>query len=132
MEDDEIVSGINVTPLVDVCLVLVIIFMVTAPMFSQPLLKVSLPYAHARKGREEDKVTITLSKDGRLALDEREFASLDELSAALRGKLARSQSKQVVVRADRDATNGRLTDVMAAAKEAGALVLTIATEQAKP
>ncbi|MDE2238076.1 MAG: biopolymer transporter ExbD, partial [Elusimicrobia bacterium] len=74
----------------------------------------------------------TLSKDGRLALDEREFASLDELSAALRGKLVRSQSKQVVVRADRDATNGRLTDVMAAAKEAGALVLTIATEQAKP
>ena len=132
MDDEDIVSGINVTPLVDVCLVLVIIFMVTAPMLSDPLIKVTLPRAHAQKGQEQDKITITLSKEGRLALDEKEFKSLQEMGDDLKVKLANSESKLVILRADHDATHGRLTDLMAAAKEAGAATLTIATEQAKP
>ena len=49
-DDDDIVSGINVTPLVDVCLVLVIIFMVTAPLLNDPVIKVQLPKAHTKEG----------------------------------------------------------------------------------
>lgn len=128
---DEPITAINVTPLVDVCLVLVIIFMVTAPMFSEPALKVDLPSARTREGEEKDKVELTLSKDGQYAVDYEKFASLDALTPRLKEKLADSDSKLVILRADKDATYGPLTDLMARAKDAGARSMTIATEQSK-
>ena len=131
-DDDEIMAGINITPLVDVCLVLVIIFMVTAPIMSDPLIKVDLPKAHTREGEEKDKITITLGKDGRFALNDKEFTTVPEMEDELKLKLAESDSKLVVLRADQDATNGKLTDLMAAAKDAGAESLTVATEQVRP
>jgi biopolymer transport protein ExbD len=129
--EDEIVSGINVTPLVDVCLVLVIIFMVTAPLMSDPVIKVDLPKAHTKEGDEHDKTTITLAKDGRLALNQKAYQTMDAMMADLKDELALSESKLVVLRADQLALHGTLTDLMARAKEAGALSLTIATEQRK-
>lgn len=129
-EDDEIV-GINITPLVDVCLVLVIIFMVTAPMMSDPVIKVQLPKAHTQEGEERDKVTITLSKDGEIAIDAKKFKDFTEMEPELRARLGSSESKLVVLRADEAALHGPLTDLMAKAKDAGALSLTIATEQVR-
>jgi len=128
-DDEDIVAGINVTPLVDVCLVLVIIFMVTAPLMSDPVIKVTLPQAHTKEGEERDKLTVTLSKEGRLAIDFKEFQTLDEVRDELKEKLLSSESKLVILRADQDAAHGKLTDLMSAAKEAGALSLTIAAEQ---
>ena len=130
-EEDEIVSGINVTPLVDVCLVLVIIFIVTAPLMSEPVIKVSLPKAHTKQGEESDKITVTLAKDGRLALDYREYKDFAEMEDELKGRLMVSDTKHVVLKADEDAAHGRLVELMAKAKEAGAAVLTIATEPKK-
>lgn len=130
-DDDDIVSGINVTPLVDVCLVLVIIFMVTAPLMSDPVIKVTLPQAHTREGEENDKITITLGKDGSVALDQKIYKDGKELEDDLKVRLAVSESKLVVLRADQEAMHGKLTDLMAEAKEAGAQSLTIATEQKK-
>ncbi|MBI5883766.1 MAG: biopolymer transporter ExbD [Elusimicrobia bacterium] len=130
-EGDGIVSGINVTPLVDVCLVLVIIFMVTAPLLSDPVIKVKLPKAHTQEGEERDKISITLAADGRLALDQRQFTTLDAMDPYLRDAVLRSESKTVVLRADEGARHGALSDVMYRAKEAGALQLTIATERKK-
>jgi biopolymer transport protein TolR len=129
--DDDEITGINVTPLVDVCLVLVIIFMVTAPLMSDPIIKVDLPKAHTREGDENDKITLTLGKDGRIALDQKEYKTPAELDDDLKVRLAVSESKLVVLRADQDATHGRLTALMAQAKDAGAVSLTIATEQKK-
>ncbi|MBI3552049.1 MAG: biopolymer transporter ExbD [Elusimicrobia bacterium] len=131
LDDDDIVAGINVTPLVDVCLVLVIIFMVTAPLMSDPVIKVTLPKAHAEKGEEADKLTLTLGKDGQVALDYTIYKDMVMLEDDLKVKLAQSQSKVVILRADEDALHGRLTDLMAKAKDAGAQSLTIATEQKK-
>jgi biopolymer transport protein ExbD len=127
--DEDIVAGINITPLVDVCLVLVIIFMVTAPLMSDPVLKVNLPKAHTKEGEERDKITITLAKDGELALDAKKYKDYSEMDQDLKAKLAASESKLVVLRADEEALHGPLTDLMAKAKEAGAVSLTIATEQ---
>ncbi|MBI4676002.1 MAG: biopolymer transporter ExbD [Elusimicrobia bacterium] len=124
-------SGINVTPLVDVCLVLVIIFMVTAPLMSDPVIKVKLPKAHTQEGEERDKISVTLSREGRFALDQREFATLDAMDPYLRESVLRSESKMVVLRADEDALHGKLTEIMYRAKEAGAVQLTIATERKK-
>lgn len=132
IDDEEIVSGINVTPLVDVCLVLVIIFMVTAPLMSDPVIKVELPKASTREGEERDKVTVTLGKDGRVALDQKEYSSIEALEADLKYRLLMSESKLVILRADHEALHGKLTDLMGSAKEAGALGLTIATERKGP
>lgn len=126
-EEESLLTGINVTPLVDVCLVLVIIFMVTAPLLSNPAFKVDLPQAKTQEGEEKDKTTVSLSADGRYAVDEDEVKNLDELSARLKEKLATSASRLVVLRADEKALNGDLTEVMARAKDAGAISLTIAT-----
>ena len=129
--DDGMVTGINVTPLVDVCLVLVIIFMVTAPLLTNPVFKVKLPVATTQEGEEKDKVTVSLSAEGRIAVDDKEFKKAEELSASLKEKLLYSESKLVVVRADAEAEHGMLTDLMARAKDAGALSITIATKQTK-
>ncbi|HBL17856.1 MAG TPA: protein TolR [Elusimicrobia bacterium] len=130
LEDDQVV-GINVTPLVDVCLVLVIIFMVATPMLTQPAFDVKLPVAQTKEGKEEDKVTISLSADGRMAIDAQEFKTPEELKRALGLAIARTESALVIIRADKEATHGKLTELMGRAKEAGARTLTIATEQTK-
>jgi biopolymer transport protein ExbD len=129
--EDSPITDINITPLVDVCLVLVIIFMVTAPMMSEPAIKVTLPTAHTKEGEEHDKITLTLSKDGEYALDYVKFTDVKKLEETLKQKLAESDSKLIILRADKDALHGQLTDLMARAKDAGALSMTIATEQQK-
>jgi biopolymer transport protein ExbD len=130
--EDDAVTGINVTPLVDVCLVLVIIFMVATPMLSQPAFDVKLPTAKTKEGEEQDKVTLSLAADGRVAIDSQEFTDLAAMQRSLKAALGGSESGLVVIRADREATHGRLTDLMSRAKAAGARSLTVATEQKKP
>ena len=129
--EGDIVSGINVTPLVDVCLVLVIIFMVTAPLLSNPPIKVDLPIAHTQEGHDGDKITVTLGKDGNVAVGQKVFSNAAAAEASLNAHIANSDTKIVVIRADRDALNGCLTDIMALAKADGALNITIATLQKK-
>lgn len=129
--EDDIVSGINVTPLVDVCLVLVIIFMVTAPLLSNPPIKVDLPKAHTQEGHEGDKITITLGKDGHVAVESKIYPAIAAISDDLKRRLYASETKIVVIRADQDALNGWLTDIMSQAKTAGAQHITIATLQKK-
>jgi biopolymer transport protein ExbD len=129
--DEEPITDINITPLVDVCLVLVIIFMVTAPMMSEPPIKVQLPAAHTREGEEKDKILLTLSKEGEYAVDYEKFSDAKAMQERLKEKLLESYSKLVILRADENALHGKLTDLMARAKDAGALSLTIATEQKK-
>ncbi|MFA6004539.1 MAG: biopolymer transporter ExbD, partial [Elusimicrobiota bacterium] len=72
---------------------------------------------------------ITLAKDGRLALDFKEYATFEAMEPDLKLKLALSESKLVVLRADEAAMHGKLVDLMGKAKDAGAQALTIATEQ---
>lgn len=130
-DDADLVTGINVTPLVDVCLVLVIIFMVTAPLLSEPVFKVNLPTARTQEGEEKEKIVLSLAREARYAVNETEFTERDgfykELTRVIRG----SSVKQVVIKADQDAGYGLLTEVMQRSKEAGASGITIATEQKK-
>src|SRR5881397_904670 len=66
----ELITRINVTPIIDVALVLVIILLVTAPMLAVSDLPVRLPEARTREAEDQRNVSITLSADGRLALDD--------------------------------------------------------------
>ncbi len=129
--DDNLVTGINVTPLVDVCLVLVIIFMVTAPLLSEPVFKVNLPQARTQEGEEKEKIVVSLAQEAKYAVNEKAFTVKDEFYKALERSIRESGLKLVIIKADQNAGYGLLTDVMQRAKEAGASSITIATEQTK-
>lgn len=126
--EGEPVVGINVTPLVDVCLVLVIIFMVTAPLLEQPALSLTLPKAKTKEGEEKSNVTISITKDKRWAINETEYA-FAELPKVLPSKIKGTTDEMVVIRADQEALHGELMAAMKMAKEAGAKSVTIATQQ---
>lgn len=129
--NEELMTGINVAPLVDVCLVLVIIFMVTAPLLSEPAIKVNLPIAKTQEGEEKDKITVTITPEARYAVNEKIFTDEPSFLAGIDKALKASEARMVVIKADAEAPYGILTDAMARAKEAGASNITIATEQKK-
>lgn len=112
------IAQINVTPLVDVMLVLLVIFMVTAPIIQQGV-QVNLPAARGRAipGAEEPLV-VTVAKNGKTYLNDN-VMSLDELGAKLRA-IAKSQpDKQVYLRADQDVRYGLVMKTIAEIKQAG-------------
>jgi biopolymer transport protein ExbD len=126
-EEGEI-TDINVTPLVDVCLVLVIIFMVTAPLMVQPILKVTLPKATTLEGEEKENITITLGEKGEWALNE-EVTTKERVAEKLLSKIKKSKDRFVIIRADQNVLYGVIEEAMSMAKKAGAKKITLATEQ---
>src|ERR1051325_4427498 len=92
------ISQINVTPLVDVMLVLLVIFMVTAPIIQQGV-QVNLPQAKAGAvGGTEDPMIVTIAKNGRLYLNDNEVGS-EELAERLRAIKKLKPDKEVYLRA---------------------------------
>lgn len=124
---DNPITDINVTPLVDVCLVLVIIFMVTAPLFSQPVMKVELPKATTDEGESTENITITIDSDENIAVNAKEV-TLVELKPELKMKLQESAEKYVIIRADNLTNHGIVLNALDLAKELGAKKLVFATE----
>lgn len=117
----------NVTPLVDVVLVLLIIFMVTTPLLSRGL-DVELPQAGTGDVKEAPAVTLVLTRDGRLLLDEREV-SVSELPARLRALGGPDGLDVVYFRGDRGVPYGAVVEVMDAMKAAGVRQLGMITER---
>ncbi|MDR3175990.1 MAG: ExbD/TolR family protein [Desulfovibrio sp.] len=115
---DDFVSEINVTPFVDVMLVLLIIFMVTAPMMTEGL-DVELPQAEASETLPTDNVhaILTVKDDGALFLDEHE-TTLDDLPTVLRANV-RDLGRRLFVRADRNVSYGVVMEVMGRIRGAG-------------
>jgi biopolymer transport protein ExbD len=124
------ISKVNVVPLIDVCLVLVIILLVTAPMMVQSDLPVDLPEARTREAEDEVNVSITLSSNGDLAVDDLRV-SRETLGATLQSRLAQkgNNSVLVVVRADSNAPYVAVRELLDQARAAGAERVAIATRQ---
>jgi biopolymer transport protein ExbD/biopolymer transport protein TolR len=107
----EPLADINVTPLVDVMLVLLIVFMITAPMLAAGM-NVELPKAAAAQPLEpKQPVIVTVSKDGKIFVGKDEVAR-DQLVAALRASVDGNRDRVVHVRGDRDARYGDIIAVM--------------------
>jgi biopolymer transport protein ExbD len=108
-------SDINVTPLVDVMLVLLIVFIVTAPLFTHAV-KVDLPRAQAHANQERPgTVTLTIDGAGHYFWNN-EPLGRDALSARLRAAAALSPQPELHLRADRDTRYQVLADIMAEAQ----------------
>jgi biopolymer transport protein ExbD len=121
----EIVAEINVTPLTDIFLVLLIIFMVTSTAMVQQGTRVALPRSSAATA-EGGAVVVTATSDHRLELDGVPVER-DSLAAALSEALAKKSEKAVVLRGDRAIALEEAVQLMTIARQAGAERLAIAT-----
>ena len=111
-------SEINVTPLVDVMLVLVVIFIITAPLLASSI-RLDLPRTDAATPNEAPAfVTVVLDQSGGLFLDERPLQA-GELARQLAQAARRNPGTEVQLRADRGVPYGRVVEVMGAAQKAG-------------
>jgi biopolymer transport protein TolR len=120
-------SEINVTPFVDVMLVLLIIFMVTAPMMQQGI-DVDLPETTTQPLRVRDEpLILTVQKNGKYYLARKEIPEA-ELRAKLEAIFAGQDRKEIFLRADQDAAYKWVVKALAAAREAGATKLGMVTE----
>ena len=116
--DSTTISQINVTPLVDVMLVLLVIFMVTAPIIQQGV-QVNLPQATAAAISGTDELlVVSIAKNGRIYLNDN-VMTLDELGAKIRAIRTNLADKQVYVRADQDVRYGLVMQTIAELKQAG-------------
>lgn len=125
-EPRDTISDINVTPLVDVTLVLLIIFMLVAPMIEVGI-NVDLPQAPTRQMDIPESISVTIRTDGGVFLDSRKV-SIAELERSLRQLSAANPEIGVIVKADQELTHGKWVEVVAKIQEAGVTHLGIATK----
>jgi biopolymer transport protein TolR len=132
-EGKKVNSNINVTPMVDVMLVLLIIFMVITPMLNNKV-NVDLPKAVSAKVMEdaskEDAITVAVTRDGRTYLGG-DVVSVDDLGPKVAAKLEAKKlgSKQVYMRADVRANYGKVMDAVDGVRSAGVSELGLLTEK---
>ena len=130
-DEEDAITGINVTPLVDVTLVLLIIFMVTAPIIAKQTIEVELPRA-AYGGETVSKTfALVITKEGRTFLNGVETDDAG-LVAAVQAARSRGEEVQAIVGADKNATHGAVTHVLDVLKGAGVVRFAIQIEAEPP
>jgi len=116
----QVFAEINITPLTDVCLVLLIIFMVTATFLTQDTgLNVDLPQASAAQNLPAKRIELTVTRDGAVFVGDRSVPK-SELAAALASELQQTSLKAVVIKADADVPYRHVAGAMDAACTMGA------------
>lgn len=125
-----VIAKINVMPIIDVALVLVVVLLITAPMIQVREMDLTLPNAQTRGAEDELRVIITLGENGELAVDE-ELIGFDQLPMALERRLndMKDDNVLVVLRADSGASYQVIRSILKEARNSGARRLAIATRQ---
>jgi len=127
-QEDESITSINVTPLVDITLVLLIIFMVTASYIVKETIEIELPRA-AHGGETVQKTfAVLVTKDGRTFLNGVEMDDAG-LERAVREARAKGEDVQAIVGADKNATHGMVTHLLDVLKGAGVIKFAIQIEK---
>jgi biopolymer transport protein TolR len=119
-------ADINITPLVDVVLVLLIIFMVTAPVL-QSGIDVSVPKTRTVKEITQERLVITINKDQRVFLGN-DAVNINEIGAKIRQRIRDPRGQSIFVRADENVPFGAFATVMDAVKQAGITNVSIVTQ----
>jgi len=126
--DDETISAINVTPLVDITLVLLIIFMVTAKIIVSQAIPLDLPKA-ATGGDTQQVFTVTIDKEGVVLADKRPIATDDELKKAAADALAQHKDLRTVIQASSQVTHGKVIHVLDLLRQAGIVKIGFAIDK---
>jgi len=123
----DLISDINVTPLVDVMLVLLIIFMVTAPMMTHGV-KVDLPTTESKSIKtQEDPLILSITKKRDIFIENYKV-ELGDLKGKLNKIFANRAAKEILLQADKNVSYGFVMTVMAQVKEAGITKVGMITE----
>jgi biopolymer transport protein ExbD len=125
---DEVLAEINVVPLVDVILVVLIIFMVTAPMIMKPSISVNLPKAGSGDATAPSKLNIVIASTGEMTLDGQATTD-DKIKAAAAAEAQKNPEIQAIIAADKDVPHGRVVSVLDLVKEAGVRKFAISIEK---
>ena len=126
----KIMSDINITPLTDVVMVLLVIFMVTTPLMMNNAFKIKLPQASTAEPQEEQTTVVSVAPGNIIYLNKAQV-TMDDLKGLLASRMAVSPDKTVVIKADETIMQGVVVRILDMAKQAGALRLAIATDQKK-
>jgi biopolymer transport protein ExbD len=139
---DSAIGGVNIVPVIDLCLVLLVILLVISPMMAKSPVEVTLPNAHAKreKADETNNISITVSPDGRLAVNSKEVP-LEFLKPEVAKELKTHRANRsgpdgkegdaavyVIFRADENVQFGRLRELIQIAKDAGATRVALGTK----
>lgn len=125
-----IMSDINVVPFIDIMLVLLVVFMVTAPMMTQGV-QVSLPEVESTPITEEhEPMQVSIKQNGTLFVHEKEIA-LDKLADTLLAIRQQKPGTAILLRADKAVNYGRVMEVMSALQVAGLVDVGLVTEPAR-
>jgi biopolymer transport protein ExbD len=117
-QDDEPIASINVVPLVDIILVVLIIFMVTAPLVLKPTIPVNLPKASSGEESPPSPLNIAIGKDGAISVNGK-IASLPEVTATVSQIVAEKPETAAILQADKTITLEKLTEIIDVVKAAG-------------
>ena len=130
-EQDEVMSEINMTPLVDIMLVLLIIFMITIPVV-QHAVKVELPRASSSRDKTApENLQLAVDAQGQFFLGKQAVAA-DALEDALREQASKDPQPQLYIRGDKKVPYAFVADAMTAAQRAGLVKIGFITEGKRP
>lgn len=130
-EDAEIVAEINMTPLIDVMLVLLIVFMVSSTAALESGMDIELPKtALTNEKKEAEILVISLGKDGNVAIQGKKVQASD-ITRSIASELKTLKTDSVILEGDTGANLGRAVELMDMAKVAGAKNFSIAAEEGK-
>jgi len=122
--------NIDILPMACVGLILVLIMMVVSPMvLTHNSTPVEVPQTHTAERKTENDITITLTAAGQLYFNDQPVDSFQELTNFIAGEIARDPYVLVVVRADKQCLHSSVLDILACARQAGALRIACATKK---
>ena len=127
-DDDDVIADINVVPLVDIILVVLIIFMVTAPMFIKPTINVNLPKAASGDQTAPSKLNLALTADGRINMNGT-FVDEAAVQKAAADEVAKNPEVQAIISADKDTPHGKVVGLLDVVKGVGVKKFAISIEK---
>lgn len=129
---DGSIAGVNIVPVIDLCLVLLVILLIISPMLDKAPIEVALPKARAAE-EQETSIAVTLAPDGRLAVNDRMVDDQAQLGEYLKRVVAKDQGPNVlvIIRSDESVSYGALTALIKVVTGAGFNNIAVGTEQVR-
>ena len=127
--EDEPMADMNLIPLIDIALTLLIILMVTTAFIKQPGVSLKLPETHTREGAPETSkdTTVMVTSEGSVYVDG-QVKTLEELQTHLKGVAARDKQARIMLKGDRDVVYRRMMEVMDTVRQAGLTRVVLPTD----
>lgn len=117
-DNDQPISEINVTPFVDIILVVLIIFMVTTPIIMNPSVQINLPKAASGDETVPSQLNVSIDRNGEIYVNGKK-SNLEDLNSTTKSQVSQNADLQAIVSADSEVSHGRVIEVIDAIKSNG-------------